>query len=171
MSLTTTATITSKLQWVHTDTNLDDTRISNTGGVSVTKSYANGTGIDEVNNQWNTSQTLGSGTVDEYDLTNLTKTLFGGSFTVSFESGSIKAFEIECISTGTGHGVTVTFTGGNGFSNLFGSTGAAPFVGPGDTLLMTASHDGFSVTSTNKNFQINDNGLGSEYSIGVVGVT
>lgn len=171
MALTVTATIVGNLNWNEIDTNKDNTHVSNVGGVNNTKSIANGTDIDEADTQWNTSTTIPTGATLTYDLTSLTKEVFGGSFTMNLSGGVVKAFEVANLSTGVLDSLSIRFDAANGFTTPFG--GAAPVItlGGGDVFLLSAGHFGFNVNASNRIIQIQDDGDGAEFSMAVVART
>jgi len=88
------------------------------------------------------------------------------------EDGAVKSFSVECLGTGLTDAIQVTFSGANGWTNFAGHASATLDVHRKSSLLLHSMGEGWSVTSSNKAFQVRDvNGTSPQFSIGLTAVT
>jgi hypothetical protein len=103
-----------------------------------------------------------------YDLTNLTRTIFGQSFAVTLID--VRAIQIKNETTTEGT-LTVGDAGSNEWSAMFGADGDTIKVEPLSTFLISNELDGWDVDSTNKNLKLTASGGTTTFSIAIIGAT
>jgi len=152
-------------KWITDGTIIDD------GKVSYWKKWTDGYDDNEAEAAW----VVDSGTLLEdgsvtYDLTALTRTIFGDTTTVTLTR--IKALIIVVESTGIGKLVV-----GNAATNAWAApwncdgedTSVTEDVPPDSAMVKTNRQDGWDVNATQKNIKLTARNGGVTYSIAVVG--
>src|SRR5690606_10206752 len=114
MADTLSAELTLGLTWLLEDV-LDTSSISDTARLAYGSTWRDGTGADQADQLWHAQQTLAASGVASLDLTNLTRTVFGGSLAVSF--AKVKALVLVNLATTSGLDLLVggAGAGGNGW--------------------------------------------------------
>lgn len=170
MSITTEATLTATLAWVQTDREQSGTTITDNGTISYSKSFTDGDGDAEINRVWHDVRTLASGGSDSFDLTALTREVFGGSTSVSFSGGSVKAIMIENLSENIASDIRFLVSGASAFSGPFGYNNTEVIIKPLSPFLIANRLDGWPVDLLQRTFVIQDiGGSGVEYEISIIG--
>lgn len=171
MSLTTSTTATLKLEGT-TISQEGPTRTTASHAVNLVKSYADGTGNNQADFFFSKVVNISSGNSLEFDLTNLTTEVLGGSISYSLQDKVVKAFAVNVLSTGVDTEVTISTTGATGWSNLLGTTAATPILKAESYFTLTNFINGIAVTTGNKDFQLTDTGgVSAEVEFGIVAVT
>jgi hypothetical protein len=83
----------------------------------VTAAFTYGSGISQINAAIKATGVIPSGSTVQLDLTNLSRTQFGVSYTVPFSG--IKAIQFNNLATASGQDINIRATGVNAFTNLF----------------------------------------------------
>ena len=166
-----TGTLAASLKWTETDT--DDDTTTNTviddGVFNSTQNWTSGVGSGEVDTVWHVVNTLSVSGAVEYDLTNLTRSLFNTSFVESF--GKVKGLVLENLSTASGADISLTVTGVNAFVGPFISNTGNIQVPAKSPLAMGNYMFGWDVSATSKFIQVNDTGgSGTKYRLAVIGI-
>ena len=193
MAVSASATPSLNISYSITETNTDTSFTESAGIGYTTLTYANGTGIGQINAGVSTTGTLPSGGTGVFDFNDYKKSLFNSSISMTFASSGSTAspsnpeYGVKGIivtntwsTTGTLPATlpyfTIAATGIDGFSGLFnGESGNINVVPTGtwayiDHVGKTPIYN--TVTSTyNTKISLVDSGSGVTYEILVVGVT
>lgn len=181
MALTLSSTLVTSLSWVQTDTQDNNARISDNGslvvgGVNGT-GFSAGTGYGQVNTLFHDIRTIMSGSGSEQlNLSSLPRSLFGGSYDVSFSGGTIKGLVIKNNSAGTGvsgvltnRDLIINGTGANGWSVPFG--GATGIRIKPEAPFLLINKEGWTVDASNTMINVQDSvGDGITYEVAIIGV-
>lgn len=170
MAITTQATLTATLAWVQSDTDREGTTITDSGTLTYSKTFEDGNSDSQINRLWHDVRTLPSGGTDSFDLTALTREVFGGNTEVSFSGGSIKAILIENLSSDLASDIRFLASGAAAFTGPFGYNDTEVIIKPLSPFLIANRLDGWDVGLLHKNFSIQDiGGSGVQYEISVIG--
>ena len=180
-TLNTNATLQVLLSWsqLETDSNNDSNTITDEGTYLFNDTWTSGTGNEEINQLWHTGQNLTSGQSQMYNITGLTRTIFGNSYTQSFSN--IRCIYLENTSTGTGvsgvyfdASIILKATGDNGLSGVLNNSIEGYKVAAKSPFVLANFATGWPITDGQTKLFINDAGIagsGSSYKIGIVGLT
>jgi hypothetical protein len=138
---------------------------SNSESISKTTTYSYGTGNFQVDVGVKLTGVLGSGLSQNFDLTNLTKSILGFSQTVSLTG--VKEVSIINASTGLGFDFNVVASGGAGATQMFNGTGnytIKPYGG-----FSYGDPWGSFQTINGSAFSLVDAGSGASYNIVILG--
>ena len=169
MSILTTGTVQAGLNWAQVD-NQPLTHIADIGGVYTDNNLTDGSGTEQVNMLWHDVLTLPSGGSTYLNLQSLTRTLFGKTVTVGFQT--VRCIAVKNQNEDSGAYFTITASGSNGFTSIFsGATGKAP-VHPKCSIVFPNVIDGWAVSAGSRQIEINDaGGSGCVFEISVIGVS
>lgn len=168
-TITTTATIEATTSWNQTDTEGNRT-VRDIGSNTVSFELNTGSGQKQADAVWNDERTIGSGSIDNFDLQALNRDLLGSSFTMNFHR--IRALTINNKATTPGASLRIAATGVNGWTEPFGGTSGSIHLPPSGMIQLMNIIDGYDVDANNKDFQIIDyGGSGVTYGISIIGVT
>ncbi len=103
-----------------------------------------------------------------YDLTNLTRTIFGASFPVTLVDLRGLMIKNETTTEGT---LTVGNAGANEWHAMFDNDGESIKVEPLSTFLISNELDGWDVDAANKNLKLTASGGTTTFSIAIIGAT
>lgn len=165
-----TGTLQISLSWSQQDqegSNISNT-VTDAGSYVFNRTWNSGVNNEQINNLFHEVRTLTSGGIQAYDITNLTRTIFSGSFSQGFSS--VRCVFIENISSGTGANIVVAATGSNGWTNGFNGGSGGNVVAAKSPFIIANYITGFAVTTTNRFLYLNDLGSGCTVRIGILGV-
>jgi hypothetical protein len=111
---------------------------------------------------------LADGASVTYDLTNLTRTVFGDSAVVTLTD--LRYLMIKNLTTTEGT-LIVGNAGANEWSAMFGSDGETIRVEPSSPFLIANELDGWDVDGSNKNLKLTASGGTTTFSIAIIGAT
>ena len=170
MALNTTATLSvdTVFQQQETETNSFDNR---QGSLGYSQALTSGTGSLNIDAVYNLqSYSIASGAQLSIDFTSVSQAIVGGSMTLSFNN--IKSIAINNSATGTGEDISVRATGSNAFTEPFNGQSGNLLVKPSASYIYSDPYTGATVDSSNKNFQITNEGTGTiNITLVAVGVT
>ena len=131
--------------------------------------FLEGNGDNQAEAVWHVEdQTLSDGASTTLDLTALTRTIFGETFT--FTLLTVRALLI--VNQGTGGGeLLVGDAAADQWSEPFGADGERITVPPDSSLLLCNRQAGWNVDDSNKNLKLAASGGEVTYSVAVVGTT
>jgi hypothetical protein len=169
MAINTTASFEAGLSW----TQVDDTGGNTADNIGFKRrvNFDNGTGNGQVDTVWLTTGTLAASASVQFDLYNLTRSLLGGTMSITFNPGNVKSLYVENVSTGNGQHFLYNSTGSNGFRGPSNGAGVSLPVFSSGALSFVNAVSGYPVNASNRYFDLRDGGLGSSYRIGIVGVS
>jgi hypothetical protein len=169
MALTTTANLSSFINWTTIESN-GLSRLSDIGSVESEQNFTDGTGNLKCDIIWHAIRTASGNSYDSLDLTSLSFDLFGIDSTLSFNN--IKGIAIKNTNETIGNKLGLAATGSDAFTTPFnGGSGDLPIY-PTDCLVLANSIVGWTVDSSHKYLSvINNNATGINYEIAIVGVT
>jgi len=162
-TFSTIATVWASLSWSQTNSfNYD------TGAMTWAKVLSNGTGNSSIDNVWwDTTNSIPSGGTQTYDLSSVSRNIFGATLKSSFTN--IKAIIIDNLCDGDNN-LYVTATG-NGFTYPFNGSSSGVVIPPLSPTMFVNYKEGWKVDATHKDLQLNNLGRsGLNYRIGAVGV-
>ena len=167
MSLSITATYNNKSSFSLTETNAGESA-SLSDSKNLSASFTYGTGDNQVTNGVSITGVLPSGGTVEFDLQAISQTTFNATQNISFSG--VKHFSVYNDSTTEGYDFTITATGTNAFTNIFNGGSGNLMVKPYSSFSYNDVYTGTVVSSTNKSFELNDQGSGVNYKIMVLGL-
>tara|TARA_R110002020_G_scaffold360633_5_gene573412 strand:+ start:1082 stop:1597 length:516 start_codon:yes stop_codon:yes gene_type:complete len=167
MALNTTATLSSDIVFQQLDT--ESTSLDNRqGSLTYSQSLTSGTGSTNVNSVYSSfSHSIGAGSGVSLDFTSLSQSIVGGSMSVSMSN--LKSIVVHNSSSTTGEDILVRATGSNALTEVFNGGSGNLSVKPSATYMYSDPYTGATVNSSNKNFQIVNDGTGS-ISIDIIAV-
>jgi hypothetical protein len=167
MPLNTTATLSVDTEQ-DTDTNSFDNR---QGSIGYSQALTSGTGSLNINAVYNLqSYSIASGSQLSIDFSSVSQPIVGGSITLSFDN--LKSIAIENKSSGVGEDISVRATGSNALTEPFNGQSGNLLVKPSASYIYSDPYTGATVDSSNKNFQITNEGTGTiNITLVAVGVT
>jgi hypothetical protein len=148
MADTLSAEMTLGLTWLLEDV-LATSTIADTARLAYATSWRDGTANDQADQLWHSQQTLAASGVLSLDLTNLSRSVFGGSLAVSF--AKVKALVLVNLATTSGHDLLIggAGAGGNGWGAPFNNNKDAKLVLPADsTIVLVNRKSGWTVTNS-----------------------
>jgi hypothetical protein len=159
MAINTTATLSSDIVFQQQDTK--STSLDNRqGSLSYSQSLSSGTGSTKVNSVYSSfSHSLTSGSELSLDFSSLSQDIAGGSMSISMNN--LKSVVVYNSSTSAGEDVLVRATGSNALTEVFNGGSGNLSVKPSATYMYSDPYTGAVVDSSNKNFQIANNGTGT----------
>tara|TARA_R100000005_G_C4995849_1_gene202715 strand:+ start:493 stop:1008 length:516 start_codon:yes stop_codon:yes gene_type:complete len=151
-----------------TSTSVSDSR---TGNLGYTSSLTSGTGSLQIDAVFNLdTYAIVSGDELSLDLTSLSQPMLGATLDVSFNN--LKSIAIRNTSTTVGEDISIRATGSNAFTAPFNGGSGNLLVKPASSYIYSDPYTGATVDSSNKNFQITNEGTGTiNINIVAVGVT
>ena len=153
MALNTTAILSSDIVFQQQDT--ESTSLDNRqGSLTYSHSLTSGTGSNNINS-------VGK------DFTNLSQSIVGGSMTVPMSN--LKSVIVRNSSSTTGEDVLVRATGSNALTEIFNGGSGDLSIKPSTTYMYSDPYTGATINSSNKNFQILNDGTGT-ISIDVIAI-
>lgn len=147
MADTLSAELTLGLTWLLEDV-LDTSKVADSARLAYANSWRDGTAVDQADQLWHAQQTLAASGVANLDLTNLSRTVFGGALTVNF--AKVKALVLVNLATTSGLDLLVggAGAGGNGWGAPFNNNKDAKLVLPADSALVLVNRkSGWTVTN------------------------
>tara|TARA_R110000824_G_scaffold29175_1_gene97360 strand:- start:4753 stop:5268 length:516 start_codon:yes stop_codon:yes gene_type:complete len=170
MALNTTAILSSDIVFQQQDT--ESTSLDNRqGSLTYSHSLTSGTGSNNINSVYSQfSYPIGVGSGLSLDFTNLSQSIVGGSMTVPMSN--LKSVIVRNSSSTTGEDVLVRATGSNALTEIFNGGSGDLSVKPSTTYMYSDPYTGATINSSNKNFQILNDGTGTiSIDVIVIGVT
>ena len=167
MSLSITATYDNKSSFTLTESAAGQSA-SLADSKTLSSSFTYGTGDNQVTNGVSITGVLPSGGTVEFDLQAISQATFNATQNISFSG--VKHFSVYNDSTTEGYDFTITATGTNAFTNIFNGGSGNLIVKPYSSFSYNDVHTGTVVSSTNKSFELNDQGSGVNYKIMVLGL-
>ena len=170
MALNTTSTLSSDIVFQQQDT--ESTSLDNRqGSLTYSQSLTSGTGSLNINAVYSSfSHSIGSGSGLSLDFTNLSQSIMGSFMAVTMSN--LKSIVVHNSSTTTGEDILVRATGSNALTEVFNGESGNLNVKPSSTYMYSDPYTGADVDSSNKNFQIVNDGTGAiSVDIIAVGVT
>ena len=167
MSLSITATYDNKSSFTLTESAAGQSA-SLADSKALSSSFTYGTGDNQVTNGVSITGVLPSGGTVEFDLQTISQATFNATQNISFSG--VKHFSVYNDSTTEGYDFTITATGTNAFTNIFNGGSGNLIVKPYSSFSYNDVHTGTVVSSTNKSFELNDQGSGVNYKIMVLGL-
>ncbi len=147
MADTLSAELSLGLTWLLEDV-LDTSTVADTARLAFATSWRDGTAVDQADQLWHAQQTLAASGVVSLDLTNLSRTVFGGSLTVNF--AKVKALVLVNLATTSGLDLLIggAGVGGNAWAAPFNGDKDAKLVLPADSALVLVNRkSGWTVTN------------------------
>lgn len=147
MADTLSAELSLGLTWLLEDV-LDTSAISDTARLAYAASWRDGVATDQADQLWHAQQTLAASGVASLDLTNLSRSVFGGSLTITF--AKVKAILLVNLATTSGQDLLVggAGSGGNGWGAPFNGDKNAKLVLPADSAIVLVNRKaGWAVTN------------------------
>lgn len=139
-----------------------------TDNPSSISSFTEGTGVFQINAAVKATGLIPSGATVQIDLTSLSRTQFGVSYTVPFSG--IKAIQVSNLATSSGLDLNIRATGSNAFTNLFNGGSGNLLIKPYSAFAYCDPYGALRTSSTQKNIQIrNTSNSGVSYSVTVMG--
>ncbi len=135
------------LTWLLEDV-LDTGTVADTSKLAFATSWRDGTAVDQADQLWHAQQTLAASGVVSLDLTNLARSVFGGSLAISF--AKVKAVVLVNLATTSGLDLLVggAGAGGNGWGAPFNNNKDAKLVLPAESALVLVNRkSGWTVTN------------------------
>lgn len=167
----TTANFSAFLSWSQLDTN-NFSKAYDSGLVGSNIALINETGVNTdfaVNAPWHTDDVLSSGGTKIIDLMALPRDIFGETVTITMSK--VRGLIVKNKSTISGETFTVSVTGSQGFSDLFGGNPYSIPVHPGSSVVFCNAIDGWDIDNTNNLIFLNDGGAGCDYSVALIGIS
>jgi len=144
-----------------------DDEIVDDESLKYSEKLADGSGDNQVEGGWSDlDATLLDGASVTYDLTTLSRTVFGDTVTVTF--ATVKALQIVNTATSGGR-LIIGAAAANEWSAPFGSDGDTLHVELDSPVLLGCRKAGWDVDATNKNLKLTASGGDVTYSITIVG--
>ena len=159
------------LTWLFQDTT-DLATISDSSKLEYAKSFSDGVTDGQADKLWHDQRAVAAGANDDLDLTDLSQTLFGGSFAISL--AKVKAILIVNVSAIAGEDLLVGAAASNAWGGPFDGSQTARVSVPADSaLLLLNKHDGWAVTNSSADIlRIANDGVGAiTYKIVIVGTS
>jgi hypothetical protein len=133
-----------------------------------TASYTEGTGVFQINAVVKATGVLPSGATAQLDLTSLSRTQFGVTYTVPFSG--IKAIQVNNLATASGLDINIRATGTGAFTNLFNGGSGNLLIKPYSAFAYGDPYGSLRTSPTQKNIQLrNTSNSGVPYSVTVFG--
>lgn len=164
--------LSSSLQWQQRDVQ-NDVFVIEEGRLNLSTRFAGGTGTNQLNKSYLGSDNIPSGQTTQFDLMNLTRSLFGSDININFSGDNVKVIYVENLSTGTGQDLFVCATGTAGFTQLLGYSYLGTVIKPGSYRMFYDLIDGFPIFTGERYLylsDINGNSGGIDYELGIFGV-
>lgn len=131
-------------------------------------SFTEGTGTFQINGVVKATGIISSGATAQIDLTSLSRTQFGVTYTVPFSG--IKAIQISNLSTSSGLDINVRATGSNAFTNLFNGGSGNLLIKPYSAFAYCDPYGSLRTSPTQRLLQLrNTSNSGVPYSVTVMG--
>jgi|TARA_R100001163_G_scaffold62826_1_gene54012 hypothetical protein len=144
---------------------------SRTGSLGYSASLTSGTGSLQVDAVFNLdTEPITSGSELSLNLASLSQPMLGATLNVSFNN--VKSLAIRNTSTTIGEDISVRATGSDAFTAPFNGGSGNLLVKPAASYIYSDPYTGATVDSSNKNFQITNEGTGTiNINVVAVGVT
>lgn len=134
--------------------------LTDTGSIDAVSILENGSGLGEINSLYHDSITIPGSGATTIDLSQLTRRMFGSSFQISLQGGSLKALIITNNGSGISQDLELRATGNGYFADLWSISGGVgnnnlrQVIKPKGSYSNANPLDGWSVTSNNKLLEI-----------------
>jgi hypothetical protein len=173
MADTLSSELTLGLSWLLEDA-LNTSTVSDTARLAYASAWRDGVAVDQADQLWHSQQTLAASGVTNLDLTNLSRTVFGGSLTVTF--AKVKALVLVNLATTSGLDLLIggAGAGGNGWGAPFNGNKDAKLVLPADSVLVLVNRKaGWAVTNASSDVLKIENPQASAitYKAALIGTT
>lgn len=147
MADTLSAELSLGLTWLLEDV-LATGAVADTSRLAFAASWRDGTAVDQADQLWHAQQTLAASGVASLDLTNLSRSVFGGTLAVAF--AKVKALVLVNLATTAGLDLLVggAGAGGHGWGPPFNNNQDAKLVLPAESALVLVNRkSGWAVTN------------------------
>lgn len=130
--------------------------------------FTYGSGVSQIDAAIKATGLIPSGGTQQLDLTSISRTLFGVTYTVPFSG--IKAIQVNNLATSSGLDLNIRATGSNAFTNLFNGGSGNLLIKPYSAFAYSDPYGSLRTSPTQRLISIrNTSNSGVNYSVTVMG--